>query len=77
MVRTGKVQTINCGSCNATFAACVEPECYSDADWQRDLRKYTKQGAKVELVDSGEFRFTSCHCDKKKKKDPNQLTLFK
>jgi hypothetical protein len=79
MERTGKVQIISCSNCDAVFAACVEPECYSDAEWQKQLRKYVNRGEKVNLVDSGSWKFTRCECNKKtkKKSNPNQLKLFK
>ena len=31
-----KVQVIIC-KCGAKFAACVEPDCYTDKDWLKNL----------------------------------------
>ncbi len=58
------VQIIKC-KCGKTFAACIEPECYTEAEWMRDLRKYVKGGCSVSLVASGkDFQFEKCECKK-------------
>jgi hypothetical protein len=71
------IQIIKC-KCGKTFAAATEPHCYSDADWQRDTRKYIKRGCTVEMVDHHEWKFEECVCETpaKAKKNPNQLELF-
>lgn len=77
-----KAQIVKC-RCGKVFAACMEPECYTDKDWQRDVRKYANGGCTVHLVVSDSFRFEVCKCDKFTNHLPvaevaaNQLTLFK
>jgi hypothetical protein len=79
--RTGKAQIVRC-HCGNVFAACTEPECYTDIDWQRDVRKYIKGGCTVETVTSEEvkeaFASGSCKCDKtgKKKKEPIAIAII-
>lgn len=58
-----KVQIIKYGCCGEIFAACTEPECYQDADWQKEMRKYIKQGHTVETIDRNDFRFGNCKCN--------------
>ena len=67
-----KAQTITC-KCGSVIAACVEPYCYTDAKWQRDVRKYAKQGYKINIIDCGDWKMAMCIC-----KDPidSQLKLF-
>jgi len=67
-----KIQIIKCGKCDSIFAAFVLPEAYSDAEWQRNMRKYIKDGAVVDIVDS-DFRFGNCECKKSDKKQTKLL----
>lgn len=71
------VQVTKC-PCGKVFAACVEPGCYTDAEYQRETRKYIKNGCTVELVESGTWCFEKCTCTDMKpiEVDKNQLTLF-
>ena len=55
------VQAIIC-MCGARFAACVEPHCYTDADWQKDVRKYVKRGCTIKMIDASSFRLEKCNC---------------
>lgn len=66
-----QIQIIKC-KCGKSFAACRVPECYSDADWQKEMRAYVKKGCTVELVDAGSWQIESCACEKEKK----ELSLF-
>lgn len=66
-------QTVACGTCNQIFASCWVPECYQDAGWQKDLRKYSAQGAIINIVDK--FEFGICECNSKKQ-PKNQLEMF-
>lgn len=71
------VQVIRC-SCGVIFAGCVEPYCYKDTEWQRNMRRYVKQGCTVEMQ-GNDVQLGQCTCKRKTKKtkgDPNQLTLF-
>ena len=72
------VQAIRC-KCGVIFAGCVEPYCYQDVEWQRNMRKYVSDGCTVEMSPN-DIRLGQCSCEKKVKKnrkyDPNQLTLF-
>lgn len=44
------VQVLKYKCCGKIFAACREPECYTDKDWHRNLRKDVKDGHKVEMI---------------------------
>ncbi len=70
-----KAQVIKC-KCGSTFAACVEPNCYTDSDWKRDLSKYVKMGFTVEILDCGLFRFEKCKCKEIKASKDAQLSFF-
>ena len=65
-----QVQVIKC-KCGKVFAMCLAPECYQDAEWMRDIRKYSKKGCTVEIGDSSNFKFEDCTCEKKE-----EPTLF-
>ena len=70
------IQVVRYKCCNEIFAACIEPYCYSESDWQKDLRKYIKQGHKVEMIKGG-VEFGECKCIKiKKVENANQIKLF-
>lgn len=56
------VQTVRC-KCGCVFAACIEPECYMDKQWMKDLRRYVKKGNTVKVVPKDEFEFGKCTCD--------------
>ena len=67
-----KTQIIKC-KCGKTFAACTEPECYTDKDWIKSLRKYVLDGCSVEVVDTNsDWKFEKCICETE---NPNQLKL--
>lgn len=68
------IQVIVC-KCGSEFAACIVPECYTDKDWQKDLRECVKNGCTVKMVESGTFSFERCKCPAVPK-NPNQLKLF-
>ncbi len=70
-----KAQVIKC-KCGSIFAACLEPHCYTDSDWQRDLRKYVKQGNLVEILDCSSFNFEKCKCKEVKEENSSQASLF-
>lgn len=69
------VQVIKYKCCGNVFAACCEPECYTDKDWLKDLKKYVKRGDKIEMAESGTFKFKSCEC-LKKPQPTSQYSLF-
>jgi hypothetical protein len=56
------IQVIKYKCCGNIFAACLEPDCYTDSDWLKSLKKYVKVGHKVEMVDSEKFKFGQCQC---------------
>lgn len=61
----GKVQVIKYKCCGKTFAACCEPDCYTDKDWLTELKKYISRGDIVEMIDdSSEVQFGRCECNK-------------
>lgn len=71
----GQAQVIKC-VCGSIFAGCVVPECYTEVEWQRDMRKYVKKGCTVELKENGRWKFEICICNKKGEKDLKQLQIF-
>jgi len=79
-----RAQIVKCQH-GKVFAACMEPQCYTDKDWMRDVRKYANGSCTVHIVESQSFKFEKCDCDKYRKEpvnmpvalDPNQLELFK
>lgn len=71
------IQVIKC-PCGKIFAACCEPECYSDAEWQKNMRGYVKKGCKPEMIEHGSgWEFEKCTC-KNMKPAPKevQTSLF-
>lgn len=60
-----QVQVIRC-KCGSTFAASILPYCFTSVEWQRDMRKYVKQGCSVEIMDVEVFQLEWCKCPKKK-----------
>jgi hypothetical protein len=73
-----KIQIIRC-KCGKPFAACREPECYTEKEWMKDLRKYVQEGCTVEMIDSGvgNLSLEKCVCVKAEKNiNPNQIELF-
>lgn len=76
-----KIQVIKHKCCGAIFSACQEPECYTDKDYLKELRKYVEAGDTVDMVNRGEWEFGECVCVAEGKKfilpDPNQTDLFK
>jgi hypothetical protein len=70
------IQVTKC-KCGKIFAACAEPNCYTDAEYQREVRKDIKRGCTVEMVASGTWSFEECTCEKTTTQiDKNQLSLF-
>lgn len=71
-----KKQCISC-PCGKMFAACLEPECYSDADWQKDMRNYVKKGCSVSMTDEPiAGKFEKCTCPNMKPQTVKQPELF-
>lgn len=62
---TKEVQVVRC-SCGVTFAASIIPDCYSNAKWQKDVRKYIDKGCTVEFMNVKDFELDFCNCHKKK-----------
>jgi len=62
-----EVQIVKCSGCDQVFAACCLPEAHEDAQWHRDIRKYSKKGHKIETVNALDFAFGRCTCDKEAK----------
>ena len=56
------IQVIKYKCCGQIFAACCEPECYTEKDWLKDMRKYALRGDKVEMMESGNVKFGKCAC---------------
>lgn len=74
-----KIQAVRYKGCNEIFAGCREPECFEDVEWMRDLRKYSKNGCKIEMIEIGVFNFSECTCGKRDtgvSKAKEQLLIF-
>jgi hypothetical protein len=71
-MKKNKIQVIKYSCCDSIFAACVEPDCYTDRDWLYNLRKYVLRGDIVEMIDSdkGNLIFSKCKC-----KDDKQIKI--
>ena len=74
------IQCIEC-PCGKIFAGAVEPHCYTDKDWQRNMRKDVSKGCKVSLKEGNTFTLENCTCKNmnpanKEVTDLNQLSLF-
>lgn len=69
------IQVIKYKCCGNIFAACREPDCYTDKEWLKDLKKYVERGCKVEMIQSGEgLKFKRCNCSKEiKDKEPQNV----
>ena len=60
------IQVVKYKCCDAIFAACNEPNCYTEKDWTKNLKQYAKEGCKIEMVES--FKFEKCECNTKEVK---------
>lgn len=56
------IQVIKYKCCGKIFAACCEPECYTEKDWLKNLRQYALRGDIVEMAESGSVKFGKCEC---------------
>lgn len=53
-----KVMVVKCTICNEVFHVCIEPNCYIDKAWQKELRSYSKDDwLKIEVVPLGSYEF--------------------
>ena len=62
-----RAQAVKC-KCGNIIAACVEPACYTDRDWQKNIRFYAKKGYEISLipVDIVRIELNQCICKKEK-----------
>lgn len=58
------VQVVKYKCCDKVFAGCVEPYCYEDSDWMKDIRKYSKEGHLIQMIEQKDFEFGECLCNK-------------
>ena len=70
------VQITKC-KCGSVIAACKEPFCYENAEYQRDTRAYIKKGYTVSMVESNDFQFEKCKCASQTENLKQQTKLFK
>jgi hypothetical protein len=56
------IQVIKYKCCGKPFAVCWEPECYTDKDWLKGLKKYVNIGHKVETVKPEGITLEKCTC---------------
>lgn len=55
----------------------VEPDCHTDLDWHRDIRRYVKRGCSVEIVDESLLEYCSYPgMNPLNKEEKDQLELF-
>ena len=61
-----KAQVVIC-KCGSLIAACMEPLCYQDEDWQKDIRYYSQKGYEIKMIGVEEVRakFDDCKCESK------------
>lgn len=70
------IQVIKYKCCGNIFAACCEPDCYTDTNWLKDLKNYVESGDKVEMIPSGEgLQFKRCECKKQSKSKEQQKVI--
>jgi len=67
------IQVIKTKCCGKVFAACQEPYCYTEKDWQKDLRKYVNEGCTVEMTEKANLETCTCNSEKESKA---QLLIF-
>jgi hypothetical protein len=61
------IQILKYKCCGKIFAACSEPECYTDKEWLKGLKQYVNRGDKVEMIEKGTgFKFGKCECKEEK-----------
>lgn len=61
------IQIVKYKCCQKIFAACTEPECYTDKDWQKSLREYATRGDTIEMIHEGSmFKFGICECNRER-----------
>lgn len=65
------IQVIKTKCCGKIFAACRDPECYRDSEWQKDIRSYASQGHKIEMVEPGKWKMEKCTCNDNKTSHSN------
>lgn len=59
-----KVQIINCRNCGKTFSVWMAPDCYTDDEYLKELKKYSAAGNTIDLVNLGDQKLEGCECDK-------------
>jgi len=57
-------QVIQC-KCGSNIAACLVPMCYTDKDWMKEIRSYSKQGYTIGGLSNKEYSFERCKCQPK------------
>lgn len=71
------IQVIKKKCCGSVFAACVEPDCYTDKYWLKNLKKYVNRGDKVEMVENGTLQWGGkCKCNEVEVTKIEQPELF-
>ena len=65
-MNNNKMMAITC-KCGALFAACREPECYTDNSWLKDLGHYMANGCTMSMCDS--VTLSKCECNLPKRDD--------
>ena len=72
------IQITKC-PCGKTFAACKEPYCYTDAEYQKDTRAYIEKGCTISMVEPGGWSLEKCTCkdmNPANAENKNQLSIF-
>ncbi len=72
-----KIQILVC-KCGSKYAACVEPNCYTDTDWLNVLRQNVLEGGTVEMAAAESFAFEQCKCNEQPAtEEPNLFSEVK
>lgn len=66
------IQVIRYKCCDKIFAACSEPDCYTNRQWLKNLRKDVLEGHRVQMLESRDVKLEKCECEY----NQNQLDLF-
>ena len=56
------LQVIKYKCCGAIYAACQEPDCYTEKEWIKHLKKSVKAGDIVQMIEPKTLEFGRCKC---------------
>lgn len=60
-----KVQVLRWKCCNKIYAVAVEPHCYTNKQWLKEVKQAVKDGDLIEMLSLEESRnMEICNCNK-------------